>query len=112
MNMFQKISDLVYQGNSTETGSFIQEMIVKGEVSAQGILSKGLMRGMEAGGRDFKANKIYVPEVLVAARTMNNGLDVIKPYLTGTGNNSLGKIVLGTVKGGLHDVGKNLVSIM
>jgi len=89
-------------------------MIVKGEVSAQGILSKELMREMEAGGRDFKVNKIYVPGVLVAVRMMYNRLDVIKPYLTEAGNNSLGKIVLGTInkRGDIHDVEKNLVLII
>ncbi len=80
-------------------------------VSAQDILD-ALLSGMGVIGEKFKNNEVFVPEVLIAARAMNGGLDVIRPLLAEEGVESVGKVVIGTVKGDLHDIGKNLVSMM
>ena len=85
------------------------------------ILTKGLIAGMNEVGRRFKANEFYVPEVLIAARAMSNAkeaatrpgaMEILQPHLTKAGIKSLGKIIIGTVKGDLHDIGKNLVAMM
>ena len=79
---------------------------------AKKILEEGLLSGMAVIGEKFKNNEVYVPEVLIAARAMNAGMDVLKPALASTDNKAKGKAVMGTVKGDLHDIGKNLVKIM
>ena len=76
------------------------------------ILEQGLIAGMSVVGRRFKANEVYVPEVLIAARAMQGGLDVLEPKLKEAGVEPAGTVVLGTVKGDLHDIGKNLVGMM
>ena len=81
-------------------------------IPAQEILQDGLLAGMDVVGRKFKANEIFVPEVLVAARAMNVGAELLKPYLSEAGVEPKGKVILGTVKGDLHDIGKNLVALM
>ncbi|MDR1133775.1 MAG: corrinoid protein, partial [Synergistaceae bacterium] len=78
----------------------------------QRILDEGLLAGMGIIGTKFKANEIFVPEVLVAARAMNKGAEVLKPRLAAEGIKAKGKAVIGTVKGDLHDIGKNLVKMM
>jgi 5-methyltetrahydrofolate--homocysteine methyltransferase len=81
-------------------------------VSAAEILNGGLLAAMDIIGPKFKNNEIFVPEVLVAARAMNAGTDILKPYLAEDGAEPLGKAVIGTVKGDMHDIGKNLVRMM
>jgi 5-methyltetrahydrofolate--homocysteine methyltransferase len=85
-------------------------------MSASEILEKGLIGGMDVVGRDFKCGDLYIPEVLLCARAMHAGLDVLHLLLAespgGTGRASLGKLVIGTVQGDMHDIGKNLVSMM
>ena len=76
------------------------------------ILNEGLIAGMAVVGEKFKKNEFYVPEVLIAARTMHAGMEILQPLLAGTGVKPIGKIAIGTVKGDLHDIGKNLVSMM
>ncbi len=80
-------------------------------IAPEKILSLGLIKGMEAVGKKFKANEIFIPEVLIASRAMKSAMDVIKPFLTEGTEYSQGKIVLGTVKGDIHDIGKMVVRI-
>jgi 5-methyltetrahydrofolate--homocysteine methyltransferase len=81
-------------------------------VSPSDIINQGLIAGMAVVGTKFKANEFYVPEVLIAARAMHAGMDIVKPLLAETGVEPRGTVVIGTVKGDLHDIGKNLVSMM
>jgi 5-methyltetrahydrofolate--homocysteine methyltransferase len=76
------------------------------------ILNGGLIKGMSVVGEKFKNNEFYVPEVLIAARAMHAGMDILKPVLASSGVEPVGKVILGTVKGDLHDIGKNLVAMM
>jgi 5-methyltetrahydrofolate--homocysteine methyltransferase len=91
--------------------SLVKEYIEKG-VSAIIILNEGLIAAMGIIGQEFKASKIWVPEVLLAARNMNSGIEILKPELLREKAPSKGKFVIGTVKGDIHDIGKNLVTMM
>jgi 5-methyltetrahydrofolate--homocysteine methyltransferase len=81
-------------------------------LSAEEILNNGLMAGMDYVGVEFKAGNMFVPEVLRSAKTMQTSMDILKPLLAESGVKMLGKVLLGTVKGDLHDIGKNLVGMM
>src|SRR5699024_10637203 len=81
-------------------------------IPAKEVLEKGLLAGMDVIGEKFKNNEVFVPEVLVAARAMNMGASVLKPLLADGDQTSAGKVCIGTVKGDLHDIGKNLVKMM
>ncbi len=81
-------------------------------VDPQAIINDGLIAGMAVVGKKFKANEFYVPEVLIAARAMHKCMDILKPVLVASGAKPVGTVVIGTVKGDLHDIGKNLVSMM
>lgn len=111
------MSTLIEIGNALEKGKkklvvqYVQQALEEGH-SAQEILTEGLLPGMDRVGVKFRANEIFVPEVLVAARAMNAGAALLKPLLAEEGAESLGVMVLGTVKGDLHDIGKNLVKMM
>jgi len=111
MSALTNVSESLIQGKSKEVKRLVEELIQEG-ISPKSILTDGLMPGMDVVGRRFKNNEIYVPEVLIAARAMHAGMDVLKPYLTGSESVSIGKVVIGTVKGDLHDIGKNLVCMM
>ena len=89
----------------------VQEAVDNG-VSAQQILTEGLLSGMNVIGVKFKNNEVYVPDVLIAARAMKAGTEILKPLLVADGVKSAGRVILGTVKGDLHDIGKNLVGMM
>ncbi len=91
--------------------SLVKEYIEK-EISPVMILNEGLIAAMGIIGREFKASKIWVPEVLLAARNMNRGIEILKPELLREKVPSKGKFVIGTVKGDIHDIGKNLVVMM
>ena len=80
--------------------------------SAPEVLNEGLIAGMSIVGQEFKARELWVPDVLLAARNMQRGIEILKPLFSKEGHGSKGKIVLGTVKGDIHDIGKNLVAIM
>lgn len=111
------MSILVEIGNALEAGKkklvvqYVQQALEEG-LSAAEILTDGLLPGMDRIGVKFRANEIFVPEVLVAARAMNAGAQLLKPLLAEEGSVSKGKMVLGTVNGDLHDIGKNLVKMM
>ena len=111
MAIFEEISELLQKGKAKDVKTLVQQALDDGE-SAKDILEKGLMVGMSIIGEKFKNNEVYVPEVLIAARAMNMGTEVLKPFLTSSGVEAVGKVVLGTVKGDLHDIGKNLVRMM
>ena len=99
------------RGDRDTVVRLVQEAI-KESVGPEQILDKGLIVGMESIGRKFKANEVYVPEVLIAARAMASGMQILEPLLAASGIKPRGKVVVGTVKQDLHDIGKNLVAMM
>jgi corrinoid protein of di/trimethylamine methyltransferase len=108
---FEKCSLALQKGQAKEVVTLVQEAIDEG-IDAKTILEEGLMSGMSIIGVKFKNNEVFVPEVLIAARAMNMGAALLKPLLLEAGVEAKGKAVLGTVKGDLHDIGKNLVRMM
>lgn len=109
--MLNQISEWVQNGRSKNVKECVAQALEQG-FSAKDILNNGLIAGMMAIGEKFKKNEVYVPEVLIAARAMNMGVGILKPYLTQEGVEPVGKAVICTVKGDLHDIGKNLVKMM
>ncbi|SKC77100.1 corrinoid protein [Maledivibacter halophilus] len=106
-----EISSLLQAGKAGKCKKAVKAAVEEG-IPAQTILDEGLLSGMNIIGAKFKANEVFVPEVLVAARCMNKSLDILKPLLMQGGAEPVGTVVIGTVKGDLHDIGKNLVGIM
>jgi len=111
MSILVEISENLQRGKAKMVKELVQQALDQG-LSAQQILAEGLMDGMAVIGEKFKKNEVFVPEVLVAARAMNMGTALLKPILVKEGTKSVGKACLGTVKGDLHDSGKNLVRMM
>ena len=111
MAILEEISTFLQQGRAPKVKELVQQAIDEG-IEPQKILEEGLLSGMNIVGEKFKNNEVFVPEVLVAARAMNMGVGVLKPYLVQAGVESKGTAVIGTVKGDLHDIGKNLVKMM
>ncbi|MBN1405929.1 MAG: corrinoid protein [Candidatus Omnitrophica bacterium] len=109
--VYDNIKKAIFAGNIPEIPTLVRQAL-SDKASPEDILNKGLIAGMAVVGEKFKANEIYVPEVLISAKAMHAGLDVLKPFLEKAGVASKGNIVIGTVKGDLHDIGKNLVSMM
>ena len=107
----QEISLQLQAGKAKIVKKLVQEAIEEG-IPAQQILEEGLLSGMNIIGVKFKNNEVFVPEVLVAARAMNQGAALLKPLLMEDGVKASGKVCIGTVKGDLHDIGKNLVKMM
>ena len=105
------IAEAIIKGDRDTTAAKVDEAI-KEKVAAEQILNEGLMAGMSVIGARFKKNEVYVPEVLIAARAMKAGMELLQPLLAAAGVEPVGKVVLGTVKGDLHDIGKNLVRMM
>jgi 5-methyltetrahydrofolate--homocysteine methyltransferase len=105
------IAEALIKGDRNTVCSLVQQAVDEG-VSAGQILDEGLVAGMDVVGRKFKNNEFYVPEVLIAARAMNAGMEILEPLLAEGGVKSAGVVVIGTVKGDLHDIGKNLVGMM
>ena len=106
-----QISLKLQAGKAKDVKALVQQAIDEG-VPAHEILEKGLVDGMNVIGEKFKNNEVFVPEVLVAARAMNMGASLLKPLLAAEGVKATGKVCIGTVKGDLHDIGKNLVKMM
>ncbi|MBO5356120.1 MAG: corrinoid protein [Clostridia bacterium] len=106
-----EISENLQKGKSKIVKELVQQAIDEG-VKPEEILDKGLLAGMSVVGEKFKNNEVYVPEVLVAARAMNAGAQLLKPLLAASGVSASGKVCIGTVQGDLHDIGKNLVKMM
>ncbi len=111
MSILNDISENLQRGKAKVVKELVQQAIDEG-MSAKEILEEGLLSGMSVIGEKFKNNEVFVPEVLVAARAMNMGAALLKPLLASDGVESQGKVVLGTIKGDLHDIGKNLVKMM
>ncbi len=105
------LAESIIEGNNTASKEITQRLVDEG-VEAKEILNDGLMPGMDVVGKKFKTNEIYIPEVLIAARAMHAAMDVIDPLLSASDEPSKGKVVIGTVQGDLHDIGKNLVVMM
>ena len=105
------ISLQLQAGKAKIVKTLVQQAIDEG-IPAQTILEEGLLAGMNVIGEKFKNNEVFVPEVLVAARAMNMGATLLKPLLAADGVKANGKVCIGTVKGDLHDIGKNLVKMM
>lgn len=111
MSVLKEISEAVIAANVEETLKKVNQALAE-NISAQEILNDGLMVGINEVGVQFGAGKIFVPTVLMAAKAMNDGVDIIKPMLASDGPTTVGKAVVGTVKGDLHDIGKKLVVLM
>lgn len=111
MQILQEISANLQKGSAKAVKELVQKALDEG-ISAKTILEEGLLAGMNVIGEKFKNNEVYVPDVLIAARAMNAGTELLKPHLADSGVKAAGKVVLGTVKGDLHDIGKNLVRMM
>lgn len=111
MAIIQEISELLQKGRAKNVKLLVEQALAEG-IDPKVILNEGLLDGMMIVGGKFKRNEIFVPEVLVAARAMNAGLTILKPKLVEIGNEPVGRLVIGTVEGDLHDIGKNLVAMM
>jgi 5-methyltetrahydrofolate--homocysteine methyltransferase len=105
------MAENLINGKADEVKRLVQEAVDEG-VAPKQILDEGLIKGMNEVGRRFKANEFYVPEVLIAARAMHYGMEVLEPKLAEAGVEPIAKAAIGTVKGDLHDIGKNLVTMM
>lgn len=106
-----EISEALQRGDAGKVEELVRLALAE-KLSPKEILENSLIKGMNIIGVKFKNNEVYVPEVLIAARAMHAGMDVLKPKLVETGVKNIGKVVIGTVKGDLHDIGKNLVKMM
>ena len=111
MAILEELSQLLQKGKVKNVVALVTQALEEG-ISPEEILNDGLLKGMSEVGVKFKNNQVYVPEVLIAARALNKGLEVLKPRLVEAGTKPIGKVVIGTVQGDLHDIGKNLVSMM
>ena len=111
MSRIQEIDQLIQQGRGKKVCETIQAAMDEG-ISAADILREGMLPAMSAIGEKFKNNEVFVPEVLVAARAMNMGMALLKPYMADCGIEPAGTAVIGTVRGDMHDIGKNLVTMM
>ncbi|MEW6661651.1 MAG: cobalamin B12-binding domain-containing protein [Bacillota bacterium] len=111
MSVLEDIKQAVINGNPPKVKEFTEKALAGG-LNPNDVINEGLIGGMSIIGVKFKNNEVYVPEVLIAARAMHAGMGVIKPLLAGGDIQSKGTFVIGTVKGDLHDIGKNLVIMM
>ena len=111
MSVIQEMSEFLQKGRAKNVKALVQQALDEG-IDPKEILNEGLLGGMMIIGAKFKNNEVFVPEVLVAARAMNAGLMILEPKLVEIGNEPVGKAVIATVQGDLHDIGKNLVSMM
>lgn len=111
MAQISEISEFLQKGRAKNVKALVTEALEEGQ-DPKAILNDGLLAGMMIIGEKFKNNEVFVPEVLVAARALNAGLSILEPKLVEVGNEPVGKAVIGTVKGDLHDIGKNLVAMM
>lgn len=109
--IINEISEFLQKGRAKNVKKLVVEALDQG-IDAKEILNEGLLAGMMVIGGKFKRNEVFVPEVLVAARAMSAGIAILEPKLVEAGNEPVGKAIVGTVKGDLHDIGKNLVVMM
>ena len=111
MSILNEISENLQKGKAKIVKQLVQQAIDE-KVPVDEILNQGLLDGMSVIGEKFKNNEVFVPEVLVAARAMNAGVELIKPLLAAAGVKATGRVCIGTVRGDLHDIGKDLVKMM
>jgi 5-methyltetrahydrofolate--homocysteine methyltransferase len=109
--LFEKLSTAVLEGDAEKTHKLVEQALKQG-ISPKDVLDNGLIVGMDEVGARFKRGDMFVPEVLMSADAMSAGMQILRPLLVESGAEMLGKILMGTVKGDLHDIGKNLVSMM
>ena len=105
------ISEALQRGKADKVSELVKQALEE-NLLPKDILENGLIKGMDIIGAKFKKNEVYVPEVLIAARAMHAGMNILQPKLTETGVKKIGTVAIGTVKGDLHDIGKNLVEMM
>jgi 5-methyltetrahydrofolate--homocysteine methyltransferase len=111
MEDLKQLYDAIVEGNAKTAKAIVTSAIEAG-TDPQEILNQYMIPAMDEVGRRFETNEYFVPELLIAARAMKGALEIIKPRLTATGAKPIGKVAIGTVKGDLHDIGKNLVAAM
>ena len=111
MTLYEQIADEVQKGDTEATSRLIEQVLDSGE-SAESILYDGLVAGMNIVSEKFKNNECFIPEVLVSARAMNQGLERLKPLLAAANVEPRGKVVMGSIQGDLHDIGKNIVGML
>jgi 5-methyltetrahydrofolate--homocysteine methyltransferase len=111
MDILKEISECLQRGDDEKVSALTRQAI-KEKILPREILDKGLIGGMSIIGEQYKAHEIFLPQVLLAAKAMYAGVDVLKPLFIKEGMPTLGKVVIGSVQGDLHDIGKNLVGIM
>ena len=111
MTTLEQMGECLMKGKANDVKALVEKALAEGEKPAK-ILNEGLLKGMSIIGERFKKNEVYVPEVLIAARAMKAGMQILQPKLTSAGVKPIGIAVIGTVKGDLHDIGKNLVGMM
>ena len=109
--LFAKMAESLIAGKVDEVSSLTKEAL-EGGLSSQDILEQGLLAGMDVVGQRFKANEMFIPEVLRCAKCMHGAMEILRPLLVESGVKTAGTLVIGTVKGDLHDIGKNLVGMM
>src|SRR5690606_28866883 len=109
--VLDQLAKELFAGNAKGVAELTNKALAEGLEPSE-ILNDGLIKGMSEVGVKFKANEIYVPEVLIAARAMKAGMEILKPKLAESGVEPVAKMIIGTVKGDLHDIGKNLVAMM
>ncbi len=110
-DLYEKMAKELIVGNEAEVKNLTQQALDKG-VKAKDILDNGLLAGMDVVGKRFKAGDMFIPEVLLCARTMHASMDILKPLLSEGDAAGAGTVLIGTVEGDLHDIGKNLVAMM
>ena len=111
MSMLEDLRQSVIDGEMNVTQELVQKTLA-GKIPPEQILKDGLISAMEEVGRRFECNEFFVPEMLISARAMKSGLALLRPHLIAANVQAIGKVVIGTVQGDLHDIGKNLVGMM
>ena len=109
--ILEDIAARLYEGDRDQVTALVKQVLEQ-EMSPGEILKNGLIKGMDRVGQGFKDGELFVPEVLIAARAMQAGMDLLRPLLAESDLPGVGKYIIGTVKGDLHDIGKNLVKMM
>ena len=111
MASYEELRDVIQEGNFTETQNQVRALLGEGK-SPNEIIQKGIVEALDIVGKKFSAGECYIPEMLVSARASKKGLEIVRPLLVKSDFKPKGKIILGTVKGDLHDIGKNIVAMM
>ena len=109
--MYEKMAELVIAGKGDELKALVNQALEQ-DKAAKEIIDSGLLPGMDVVGKRMKTGEMFIPEVLLSARTMQGALDILKPLLVGEETASAGTVIIGTVEGDLHDIGKNLVAML